>query len=309
MYEGIIYYLKLKFKILNRQMSDFGISPFFGYILIGGAFFLFSNNLLDNFKYTEYLFMFIALTSLGKLNERKKIEFLKKQFKGKEVFGIRIFENTMMLLPFLSLLFYNGDYELAMILLILGLCFALTSFRYNLNYAFRTPYAKYPFEFLIGFRRYFLLFLFSYWLVYISISSSNLNIGIFGIILVIFTCCLFYSTPERIFYVWIFSMNPTVFLKHKISVAVKYSFCTSFPITAILSFFFFDEIFLIIGFQFLGLVYLVTIILGKYAAYPSKLNLPQTLGIFLSIWLPPLLFLLIPFFYKESIRRINIILK
>jgi hypothetical protein len=53
---------------------------------------------------------------------------------------------------------------------------------------------------------------------------------------------------------------------------------------------------------------LTTIILAKYAAFPHQVNLPQFVILAVSVWFPPLLIAVIPFFYRQSVKRLNEIL-
>jgi hypothetical protein len=59
----------------------------------------------------------------------------------------------------------------------------------------------------------------------------------------------------------------------------------------------------------LGYVYLVTIILAKYSGYPNEMNLLQGILIGISLLFPPILIGIIPFFYLQSIKRLNDILE
>ena len=65
----------------------------------------------------------------------------------------------------------------------------------------------------------------------------------------------------------------------------------------------------VFGFQALGYCYLLTVILAKYSAYPKKINLPQGILLALSLAMPPLLLVLVPFFYIQSKNRLKEILE
>jgi hypothetical protein len=55
-------------------------------------------------------------------------------------------------------------------------------------------------------------------------------------------------------------------------------------------------------------LFLWTVILAKYSAYPGEMNLPEGMIIAISIYFPPLLLAIIPFFYTKSIRKLKYIL-
>jgi hypothetical protein len=68
------------------------------------------------------------------------------------------------------------------------------------------------------------------------------------------------------------------------------------------------EFALILGIFFLGLLFLWTIILAKYSAYPGEMNLPEGMAIAFSLLFPPLLLAIIPFFYLKSITKLKFLL-
>lgn len=305
----MLYYFKLQFKVINRYLIDFGFPLLIGYVSIFVLFFLFSNYLFENTEHHDYIYSLLSLIFVVSLNDRRKRNFLTLQFKKYEVFIIRVFENILVSMPFLLFLLYKSRFTIAISLLVLNLLLAVFSFKNDFSFVIPTPFAKYPFEFLIGFRRKIGFIVISYFFTYLSIVSSNPNLGFFAILLIPFTCSLFYTYPEKIYFVWIFSMTSNEFLKEKITIAIKYSLLLSLPITITLSYFFFNEIILILFFQCIGLIFIVLVLLGKYSVYPKKIDLPQALGIILSIWLPPVIFFIIPYFYNQSIKRLNKILK
>ena len=69
-----------------------------------------------------------------------------------------------------------------------------------------------------------------------------------------------------------------------------------------------SEFELILIFFLIGLLFLWTVILAKYSAYPGEMNLPEGMIIAFSIYFPPLLLAIIPFFYTKSIRKLKYIL-
>ncbi|HQW12087.1 MAG TPA: hypothetical protein PLP06_08060 [Saprospiraceae bacterium] len=149
----------------------------------------------------------------------------------------------------------------------------------------------------------------TYSLTFIAISVGNFNLGIFSLLLVFFITLTFYSKPEDLYFVWSFIDSPKGFLMKKIRTGLVYSTMLSTPILIILSIFFFSEIKILLIFQLLGYIYLITIILAKYSAYPNEMSLPQGILFSLSLMLPPALFITIPLFYYQSIKSLTSILK
>ena len=78
---------------------------------------------------------------------------------------------------------------------------------------------------------------------------------------------------------------------------------------AVLGIYFYENLITILSFVFVGYVFLITIILAKYAAYPDKMNIIQGVLIAFSIYLPPMLVFVIPYFYFQSLKQLKPLLK
>ncbi|OWP82760.1 hypothetical protein BWK59_14155, partial [Flavobacterium davisii] len=55
----------------------------------------------------------------------------------------------------------------------------------------------------------------------------------------------------------------------------------------------------------LAILFFCLIIIIKYASYPNKIGFPQIILITFCIYLPPLLLVFIPYFYKKAYQKIN----
>src|SRR5699024_6825286 len=117
-----------------------------------------------------------------------------------------------------------------------------------------------------------------------------------------------YTKTENEYYVCIHAENHKSFLKNKIIVATKFVALLVSPILFSLLIFYLTDFGMILLFFLIGLLFLWTIILAKYSAYPDEMNLPEGIIIALSIFFPPILLIIIPFFYGKSINRLKSIL-
>jgi hypothetical protein len=185
---------------------------------------------------------------------------------------------------------------------------ALTSFTKKTNFTLPTPFGRKPFEFAVGFRGAYPAFILAYFLAFMSARVDNFNLGIFALLLIFLVCITFYLNPENEFYVWIFNLSPGRFLLKKISVALLYSTLLTLPVSFAMVVFFPGELPVIAGFQALGYIYLATIIILKYSAFPNQVNLPQTIILALTIWFPPALIGVVPYFYLKSVKRLKLYL-
>jgi hypothetical protein len=56
-------------------------------------------------------------------------------------------------------------------------------------------------------------------------------------------------------------------------------------------------------------LYLTTVILAKYAAYPNEIDLVQGIIMAICLVMPPLLIVVIPFFANQSANKLKAFLK
>lgn len=298
------YYFTLQYKMLNRKIIEFGLPPTLGYLLAIALFIGLSFMLFLKVSFANYIYLAIALSSVTALSEDFRNDFLKSIFSNQEYLRIRFIENAILGIPFVLFFLFKQEWLLAFILPLTTGSLALFNFRNQLNYTIPTPFTKFPFEFIIGFRNTYYLFGLSYFLTLMAIQVGNFNLGIFTILLVFGVCLSFYAKPEEEYFVWIFSKNPQAFLFSKIWFALICATILVLPIIIGLMIFFSSNWWIVLIVLCAGYLYLITMVLAKYAAYPREINVPQAIIITLGVWLPPLLLGIIPFFYNKSIKNL-----
>ena len=294
--------------MLNRYLKEFGLPPIIGYLLamlifVGASFYLFSKT-----KYAAYIYAFFGVSPLSLLSETKRNDFLKSCFIAKDYWLIRLLENILVVLPFILFLGYQLEWLMVVAVLLIAALMARFQLNNQLNYTIPTPFYKYPFEFIVGFRTAFFMIIFAYFLTFMGITVDNFNLGAFAILLIFFISFSFYAQPDSLYYVWIFSDNSKEFLFSKIKIAFVYSGLLTLPILIGLGIYFPDKMKFIILIPMIGYVYLLTIILAKYAAFPRAMNLLETILIGASVLFPPFLLFVIPYFYRKSKRQLNRVL-
>jgi hypothetical protein len=302
------YYLGLQYNMLNRQLRDFGLHPIGGYLLTLITFIGASVYFFLRVKYAGYVYALVALSVVATLSETNRNKFLKTCFTLSNYYKLRLVENSLLVLPFVAVLLFQKDFLIAAFLFISSVILVRLNINTNINLTIPTPFYKRPFEFIIGFRKTYFITILSYALAIIAVSVDNFNLGIFAILLDFAICISFYTTPEDKLYVWIFSLTPKSFLKHKINVAILFSTILTLPITACLCIFFKDRIAILAGIQLLGYLYLVTVLLVKYSVFPQQVTLPRVLLIGVSFFFPPLLLGVVPFLWRQSVKRLNEVL-
>ncbi len=295
--------------MLNRRFRDNGLEPVVAYTLLTAVFIVLSVYLFYKTVYAEYLYLFISLSLTGKLSEIRRNEFLKICFKGIELKKIRITENVAMTTPFFVFFLYKHLFISAAILMLLAMLLALASFRTSFTMTIPTLFYKKPFEFTAGFRNTFYIFPAAYILACIAVSIDNLNLGIFSMLLIFSVTLSYYAKPEDEYYVWSFKLLPVRFLLEKIKTALLYSTWLVLPVILILGIAFYHEIGNVLLFALAGYAFLVSVITAKYAAYPGEINIIQGVLIAFSLYFPPMLAALIPYFFFRSVSRLKTLLK
>ncbi|WP_300602224.1 hypothetical protein [Niabella sp.] len=298
------FYFRLQFRLLNRQIKDFGLQPLWGWFLGIAGFVLVSWLLFSKTGAAIYLYLFTALSWLLQLSNRKRTNFLHITFPQGSLRRIRLAENAIVAAPFVLFLLCRQYFIAGLLLLPAALLLSFINHVPGISTTIPTPFGKRPFEFLTGFRQSLLLVIAAYLLTGIGIFVHNFNLCLFARGATILLICSFYTKPEPLFYVWNFAFSPAGFLKEKIKTAVWHTtILTLLPLVALLAAYP-DQWWMTGGIQLLGYAYIIQIILVKYSAYPGEIQLVQLLIFSASIFFPPLLFGLIPFFYSRSVNRL-----
>lgn len=303
------HYFQLQARLLGRQLRDFGIHPALALLLGSLVFVGLSVIIFRKGEFAEYAYLMAALSFVVSLSERRRNEFLRGCYPLVTYRCIRLAENGAVALPFLLFQLASGRGWEAAVLGAMAVAFVFFKFGWGGSFTIPTPFGKRPFEFLVGFRKTFYLHLFAYFLAIMAIVATNFNLGIFSLLLVFMVCMAYYSEMEMSYYVWVHTQQPRDFLANKIKTAIIHASILTLPLVTLLAIFFSANTPIILALYGLGLLYLTTMILAKYAAYPHGIGLPQSLLLAFSFSLPPLLFFAIPYFYKNSVKRLNLVLK
>ena len=302
-------YFILQYKMLNRQLTEWGIEPVIGYLVGVFVFISISTILFEKTQFAEYLYIVLALSLVIKLNDIDRNDFLRLCYSKAVYIKIRIIENLIVSMVFIFFLIFQEKYLSSILLFISASLFSLIDFKNKSSFTLPTPFYKYPFEFTIGFRSNYFIYFFAYFLTFMSISVDNFNLGIFSLILTLLSCLNYYANSEDEFYVWVFSLTPKEFIRYKLKNIIQYSTILCLPIIVSLSLFFYTKIDIILGFQFLGYLFIFTTMLAKYSVFPEKLNIRFGIVLALTLWFPPLLLLIIPYLYIQSTKKLKEILQ
>ena len=301
-------YFNLQIVRINRRFKATGLHPFIGYLLGLTAFVLLTEFIFQKTTLAKYLFILASISLQFQLSEKNRTDFIRTIFGDRAKIKIRVLENLILSTPFIVVLLFKSFIIEACILFFSSIVLALISFHARFNFTLPTPFSRRPFEFATGFRKTFFIFPLAYILTIIAIHVDNLNLGIFALLAVFLTVLSYHNKPEQEYLVWVFADSPQSFLKKKILLATKNAFLLTLPVTIGLLIFYPTDYARILIFLLIGILYLWTMILAKYAAFPSEINLTEGIILALGITLPPLILLIIPYFYIKSIKNLSLLL-
>jgi len=302
------YYFQLQTIFWSRRFREAGFNPLFAAIFlvsifVGASFFL--------FKYVDrapYIFSGIAFFLTTLTSNKSKSDFLSSTFKDTLGKQIELAEKMLVLTPFVVFLLCKLEFILTGSLILITCTSFLMRFGFSGGKSIPTPFSKHPFEFAVGFRRLFWLLLPIYGLTCIAMMYDNYNLGVFSLLAVIAVVINFYNEVEDELFVWNFSKSVNQFLGYKIRIGLIYATSLVLPILIALLVFYLSNWWVTLAFLVVGLAFLSTYIVAKYAAFPQRINFVDGLVIMICIPLPVLLIFIFPYFYGRAKNALTVFL-
>jgi len=301
-------YFSLMADIVLRHIRSWGLRPWVFFIIVGPAFVVFSALLFDRTDYAPSLYAGLALYVVFHLNGASRLVFLRNHFGLQKSRIVRLIENALCVLPFLVFLLYMRDYYIAAGLMTLICALVFFPSQRIIPWVVPTPFGRRPYEFLTGFRKTFPLLLLLAVLMYQAVAAGNFNFaaGITGFVFLIMIS--YYSEVEEAYFVWIHAYTPGRFLQYKIKYALLHGVILASPFVLTCLLIDPGQWYVIALVVIYGLVYLVAVVLARYAAFPHQIDLIQGILLGIAFVLPPVLLYVIFLFYRRSIRSLNQIL-
>ncbi len=302
-------YFQIQWSIINRHIKEAGLNILLAWVVASISFIGLSIILFSQYEYAEYLYAVIPLFFSIRLGNFRRNEFLKICYGDLKFRLLRLLENLLISIPFLIILMINQSFMVSAVLVVIISAFTLFEWKSNFHFIIPTPFQKYPFEFILGFRRSFLAIAIIYAITIIAVKVDNFNLGLFSIGLSFLCSLSYYSFMEDEVYVWSHIKKPRGFLLKKIRVA---AFCNSIlylPLIGLLSFFFYDNIHQILILYGLGMFFIIAIIFMKYSAFPNQAGLKESLVLTVTFYFPPIVLITFLYFYFQSLRSLSKVLK
>jgi hypothetical protein len=305
----MLYYLILQAKRIYRYIGEAGVHPLVGLLIIFSVFLGFSIYLFENHGSAAWIFSGFALYLVFSMGNQQHRVWMQGLFSKRDLLLLRGFENLLVTLPFLSILSWKGFFLQAGVVGLAAILLSLFDYLPRLQKVIPTPFKKIPFENIQGFRKTVGLILIAYFVCWQGIRVENFNLSLATSLFMYFLVMGFYYQPEKRVLVWIFACSPSLFLLKKIRFALQAVLFLNIPILIALLFYYPQNVWLILGLQALGLIYLAAFLLARYAAYPQEMGIPQALLFVFSFWFPPMLLIIIPIFYRRAIQSLQSLLQ
>ena len=301
-------YFHLQYVMANRKLREMGFTPVVAYLLIMSLFLAISFSLFAKTDYAQYFYLVLPLPFFSHLSNRQRNDFLQTNFLERQYKIIRLTENLLIALPFALFFCWEQCFFAIIPLFIIAILYSMLKNRNFGHFVLPTPFSKHPFEFSVGFRNTFYLFPLAYYLTLMAILYDNFNLGVVSLGFVILAVCSFYFRADNIYYVWIFNLSPSHFLRYKIRKAFLYAFSLCLPVLLSLSVFYWTDSWILWLVFLLGCVCLATVIFAKYATFPDDIGIGETLLLLISVAFFPLLFIMIFYFRNKAIEKLNSVL-
>lgn len=301
----ILYYLKLEFKLFNRKLLQLGFNLNIFWSIVPTILLLFAIQIIK--KGDASTWILLALLSLLFQNKNTSIhqEFIFNSVGKVKITQIRIFRNFLLALPFLLALLYFNKLLQAAVLMAISMMSAIVYIPKFKILVIPTPFRNYPFEFIVGFRKYFWIWILLFPMIYLSKTYQNDSLTIVVYAAILLVHLQFFSIQEPIWYIWNEAKSTSEFLFFKIKVGMICNFISITIPTLILSCFLTNSTFIIISIWAFSFVMCAYCVLSKYAYIPNQIPALQGFLIFLNLIFPPFLLFSIPFLYKKAEQNLK----
>ncbi len=305
------YHFTLEYRRLRRQIEEFGLNPTWVLLVLG---LLLSTLVLYVSVMSEkpsWLIFIAGISALSIMYRKKRTSFYSAIYPRERLLKIQFIEASILTAPFFLILLLSGFTLPAFILLILAMMSPAQIMLFQRNKSkvqlppLLTPFKKNPFEFIRGFRSAWPLVLVFLFVIIKAKEADNFNLGLVAFLVAILSMAFIVAKPEPMAFVTIYIHDTRAFLKHKIQLIIKQTLLLSSPLALTLLVFFPDKILFVLAAILFGLLFSLASLLGKYAYFPAEMNVIQSIGLALSLMIPPLVLVLIPVFYKKALVNLK----
>jgi hypothetical protein len=218
---------------------------------------------------------------------------------------IRIMRNLLLAFPFLlALLYFNKVLQAAGLIAISMISVFVYTPKFK-TLVIPTPFRNYPFEFIIGFRKYFWIWILLFPMIYLSKTYQNDSLAIFVYAVILLVHLQFFSIQEPTWYIWNEAKSRTEFLFSKIKIGMICNFISITIPTLILVCILTNSTVIIVSMWAFSFVLCAYSVLSKYAYIPNQIPALQGFLFSLNLIFPPFLLFSIPYLFKKAEQNLK----
>jgi hypothetical protein len=296
----IAYYLNLEWKLINRKLIKVGFNLTVFWIVVPALSSLIALNLVQKDSISAWVllggFSLLFQVPPSKIHH----DFLNTNLGNLNISAIRITRNLLISIPLIVLFLVFNKWPQILALFVLAFLFSWIKTPQLKLFALPTPYRKYPFEFIIGFRRYFWIWTILIPMIYVSKIYQNDALAIFAFVVILLVQLQFFNIQEPTWYIWNEAKTPSEFLYFKIRIGLICSLISNTIPAILLSVILPESAIIIASLWALSLVLCPFAIVCKYAFIPSQLPALQGFLFAFNIIFPPFLLFSIPYLFKKA---------
>lgn len=299
------YYFLLRIKTGRRFLKEWGVPFWLFLIILPLLFALLYITVKQNSDYAPYAISYLGFSVLFSSVNRNRIHFLKTLFSPSQYVKIRIVEKSIVFTPLGILCVFNGFWWTSLLLILLFILSFLWQGIELFNTSMPTPFARQPFEFIVLFRKMWFLYLLLYLIAIIGIWVSNSTLSLVMLALIYLTSMQAYDTIEPEEIIWNYNIGIRKFLFHKIKRGVWQITLLTFPLLIALCIFFWTQSLWIAMIWGGANLLLILLVLIKYAIYPRRINLIDSIVITFVAVLPFFIPFLYFYYYRKACEKLK----
>lgn len=299
------FYYRLQFLSLKRSLEEAGLSIAAALVILvlgyAGLFYAAKQSP----TIVSLLLLFVQYSLLLPVNDKDRRDFMKQLFPTRDYSRMLLYENILITLPLVIIAVYSSVWLAMLGFLVLPLVYHQLATWHIYGASMPTPFWRKPFEFIILFRRWWLVLVILHVLLGIALYVGNENLAFILLFVQIMLSLKAYDVVEDELLVWNYSLSPQDFLLRKLKRGILHCLLLNALMLFALLIAFPENVLIIALIVVVGLLLLLLSILMKYSSYPRRPGVGEiliTISAIVTMILIPYLYY---YFYKKSIQQLQ----
>lgn len=295
----------IQWRRLQRYLRSLGLHPAVGLFILILLFGLLSWRLMVSYSWGPYVYL-LLMVYLGQLLGRPVRREAIRQWSGPDYYWrIRCWEQLLLSLPFVLVLFIFKDWWLGPLAVLLSLFSLWNPPVLQGRFSLSLPFGKKPFEYTTGLRKHNWLLLVVLFFVVMGFVVANPGLSVFGFTILMLLPMGWMGQIEPVTYLWQHSQTPAAFLWQKWLTGLEHLLYLGLPLAVFLVAML-PEMSLAIAVIFVvGVGAQSAVLLAKYASYPRDIDFVHAILVATGIIFLPVLVVVLPFLGRKAIANLK----